>query len=179
MNNQNGIQPIREIKRGIFLAIGACGVLLVGLLLWFLLQGPIQKYQDKQACYAVLKQWGVNPSKVTVGALMFIPGCAAYFNDIEPQLLSSLHSSAPASSTPPNGGGSGQPSSVNVSILLTDGHKVADIPSLACWNVDGGAPGLATFNINLVVTTDPNGTVRDAVVSPQDQNKLGNVCTSF
>jgi outer membrane biosynthesis protein TonB len=42
-----------------------------------------------------------------------------------------------------------------------------------CWNVDAGAPGLSTFSVNLMVTTDGTGTVRQASVAPQDQGKLG------
>jgi hypothetical protein len=42
-----------------------------------------------------------------------------------------------------------------------------------CFDVDAGAPGLSTFSVNLIVTTDSTGTAREAVVAPQDQDKMG------
>jgi hypothetical protein len=41
-----------------------------------------------------------------------------------------------------------------------------------CWTIDAGAPGVAGFHVMLSVTTDATGTVREAVVAPQDQGKL-------
>ncbi len=42
-----------------------------------------------------------------------------------------------------------------------------------CWTIDAEAPGVATFQVHLLVTTDASGTVRQASVAPQDQSQLG------
>ncbi len=41
-----------------------------------------------------------------------------------------------------------------------------------CWGIDAGAPGVSSFSVELQVTTDATGTVREATVAPQDQDKL-------
>jgi hypothetical protein len=41
-----------------------------------------------------------------------------------------------------------------------------------CFSVDPGALGLAGFNVDLLVTTDASGIVRNAVVAPGDLNKM-------
>ncbi len=71
----------------------------------------------------------------------------------------------------PNGGGSKQ-STANSGLTGADRSAIGNHVR-PCWNVDAGAPGLSSFSVNLMVTTDPTGTVRMAVVAPQDQSKLG------
>ena len=48
------------------------------------------------------------------------------------------------------------------------GHHVGP-----CWTVDAGAPGPDNFSVDLQITTDATGTVREAEVAPQDQGKMG------
>lgn len=43
-----------------------------------------------------------------------------------------------------------------------------------CFQVDDDALGLASLNVNLLVSTDPAGVVRNAVVAPQDIGKMSN-----
>jgi outer membrane biosynthesis protein TonB len=71
----------------------------------------------------------------------------------------------------PNGGGSTQ-STANSGLTGADRSAIGNHVR-PCWNIDAGAPGVSTFSVNLMVTTDPTGTVRQAVVAPEDQNKLG------
>jgi neural Wiskott-Aldrich syndrome protein len=70
----------------------------------------------------------------------------------------------------PNGGGVQSTSNSRLSGADRDaiGNHVRP-----CWTVDAGAPGLSTFSVELMVTTDATGTVREATVAPQDQSKLG------
>jgi outer membrane biosynthesis protein TonB len=70
----------------------------------------------------------------------------------------------------PDGGGSTQSTS-NSGLTGADRGAIGDHVR-PCWNIDSGAPGVSTFNIQLMVTTDAAGTVRNAVVAPQDQGKL-------
>jgi hypothetical protein len=71
----------------------------------------------------------------------------------------------------PNGGGSNQ-STANSRLSGADRDAIGNHVR-PCWTVDAGAPGIDTFSVNLMVTTDATGTVREAVVAPQDQDKLG------
>jgi hypothetical protein len=41
-----------------------------------------------------------------------------------------------------------------------------------CWTIDAGAPGVSDFRVELTVTTDASGTVREATVASEDQGKL-------
>jgi hypothetical protein len=41
-----------------------------------------------------------------------------------------------------------------------------------CFQVDAGAPGIASFHVLLDITTDATGTIRVATIDPQDQGKL-------
>jgi hypothetical protein len=70
----------------------------------------------------------------------------------------------------PNGGGSNQ-STANSGLTGADRDAIGQHVQ-PCWTVDAGAPGLSTFSVNLLVTTDGTGTVREAVVAPQDQGKM-------
>jgi hypothetical protein len=76
----------------------------------------------------------------------------------------------PDSGGAPNGGGN--PNSAANSQLSGADKGAIGAHVRPCWNIDAGAPGVATFSVNLTVTTDPTGTVRNAVVAPQDQGKL-------
>ena len=71
----------------------------------------------------------------------------------------------------PNGGGSPN-STANSGLTGADRDTIGNHVR-PCWNIDAGAPGVSTFSVNLMVTTDASGTVRNAVVAPQDQSKLG------
>jgi outer membrane biosynthesis protein TonB len=71
----------------------------------------------------------------------------------------------------PNGGGSNQ-STANSRLSGADRNAIGNHVR-PCWGIDAGAPGVAGFSVNLMVTTDATGTVRDAEVAPQDQGKMG------
>jgi hypothetical protein len=82
----------------------------------------------------------------------------------------------PTSAYNPDQGG--VQSSNNAQMTANAGLSGADKGAIGahvrpCWNIDAGAPGVSTFSVNLMVTTDSTGTVRQAVVAPQDQSKLG------
>jgi hypothetical protein len=70
----------------------------------------------------------------------------------------------------PNAGGSTK-STANSGLTGADRDAIGNHVR-PCWNIDAGAPGVAGFNIQLLVTTDAGGVVRQAVVAPQDQGKL-------
>jgi outer membrane biosynthesis protein TonB len=70
----------------------------------------------------------------------------------------------------PNGGGSPN-STANSGLSGADRDAIGNHVR-PCWSVDAGAPGLDGFSVMLLVTTDPSGTVRQAVVAPQDQDKM-------
>lgn len=71
----------------------------------------------------------------------------------------------------PNGGGSNQ-STANSRLSGADRDAIGNHVR-PCWSVDAGAPGISTFSVNLIVQTDASGTVRNAVIAPQDQSKMG------
>jgi neural Wiskott-Aldrich syndrome protein len=71
----------------------------------------------------------------------------------------------------PNGGGSNQ-STANSGLTGADRDAIGNHVR-PCWTIDTGAPGVSTFSVELMVTTDATGTVRNAIVAPQDQGKLG------
>jgi outer membrane biosynthesis protein TonB len=70
----------------------------------------------------------------------------------------------------PNGGGSNK-STANSGLSSADRNAIG-AHVRPCWNIDADAPGVSTFSVNLLVKTDGSGTVREAVVAPQDQSKL-------
>ncbi len=70
----------------------------------------------------------------------------------------------------PNGGGSNQ-STANSRLSSADRSAIGNHVR-PCWGIDAGAPGVASFSVNLQVTTDAAGTVREADVAPQDQGRL-------
>jgi outer membrane biosynthesis protein TonB len=70
----------------------------------------------------------------------------------------------------PNGGGSNQ-STANSKLSGADRNAIGNHVR-PCWTIDAGAPGVAGFHVLLNVTTDATGTVRQAVVAPEDQGKL-------
>jgi outer membrane biosynthesis protein TonB len=70
----------------------------------------------------------------------------------------------------PNGGGSTQ-STANSGLTGADRSAIGSHVR-PCWAIDAGAPGVSTFSVNLLVTTDATGTVREAEVAPSDQGKM-------
>jgi outer membrane biosynthesis protein TonB len=71
----------------------------------------------------------------------------------------------------PNGGGS--PNSTANSRLSGADRDAIGAHVKPCWNIDAGAPGVASFSVLLDVTTDASGTVREAQVDPQSQGNMG------
>ncbi|MDE8347777.1 MAG: hypothetical protein POH28_16625, partial [Acidocella sp.] len=43
-----------------------------------------------------------------------------------------------------------------------------------CWGIDAGAPGVQGFSVQLLVTTDATGTVRQAEIAPASQGNMSN-----
>ncbi len=71
----------------------------------------------------------------------------------------------------PNGGGS--KNSTSNSRLSGADRGAIGAHVRPCWSIDAEAPGVATFQVHLLVTTDASGTVRAAQVAAQDQGQLG------
>ncbi len=71
----------------------------------------------------------------------------------------------------PNGGGSNQ-STANSRLSGADRNAIGAYVR-RCWSIDAGAPGVQGFSVNLLVTTDATGIVREAEVAPEDQGRLG------
>ncbi len=89
---------------------------------------------------------------------------------LQKQVQPPTHVYNPDQGGAPNGGGS--PNSTANSGLSGADRAAIGNHVRPCWSVDAGAPGLAGFSVMLLVTTDPSGTVRQAVVAPQDQDKM-------
>ena len=71
----------------------------------------------------------------------------------------------------PNGGGSNK-STANSRLSGADRSAIGSHVR-PCWTIDAGAPGVSSFSVQLLVTTDATGTVRQAAVAPADQSKMG------
>ncbi len=71
----------------------------------------------------------------------------------------------------PNGGGS--PNSTANSGLSEADRNAIGAHVRPCWGIDAGAPGVQNFSVQLLVTTDASGTVRDAQVAPASQGNMG------
>ncbi len=87
------------------------------------------------------------------------------------QTKAPTHEYNPDQGGAPDAGGSTQ-STANSRLSGADRNAIGNHVR-PCWTVDAGAPGLAGFSVNLTVQTDASGTVHNAVVSPQDQSKMG------
>jgi hypothetical protein len=72
----------------------------------------------------------------------------------------------------PNGGGS--PNSTANSGLTGPDRAAIGSHVRPCWNIDGQAEGIGSFSVLLTVTTDATGTVREAVVSPDNTGDMSN-----
>ena len=71
----------------------------------------------------------------------------------------------------PNGGGS-KNSTSNSRLSGADRGAIGSHVR-PCWSIDAGAPGVQEFHVQLQVTTDATGTVRQAAVAARDQGRLG------
>lgn len=72
----------------------------------------------------------------------------------------------------PHGGGS--PNSTANSGLTGADRSAIGAHVRPCWGIDAGAPGVSSFSVQLLVTTDASGTVRDAQVAPASEGNMGN-----
>jgi outer membrane biosynthesis protein TonB len=70
----------------------------------------------------------------------------------------------------PNGGGSNQ-STANSRLSGADRSAIG-AHVRQCWAIDAGAPGVSSFSVQLLVTTDATGTVREAQVAPQSMGQM-------
>jgi outer membrane biosynthesis protein TonB len=70
----------------------------------------------------------------------------------------------------PNGGGSKQ-STANSRLSGADRSAIG-AHVRQCWSIDAGAPGVSSFSVQLLVTTDGTGTVREAEVAPQSMGQM-------
>ena len=71
----------------------------------------------------------------------------------------------------PHGGGS--PNSTANSGLSEADRNAIGAHVRPCWGIDAGAPGVQNFSVQLLVTTDASGTVRQAVIAPASQGNMG------
>lgn len=78
----------------------------------------------------------------------------------------------PDQDTAPDAGGSPN-STANAGLSGPDREAIA-AHMLPCWNYDGEAPNVGSFQVLMIITTDASGTVRNAVVSPQNVGIPGN-----
>jgi hypothetical protein len=82
----------------------------------------------------------------------------------------------PTSVYNPDAGGApdagGSPNSTANSHLSGADRNAIGAHVRPCWTIDGGAPNIDQLSVQLQVTTDGGGTVRQAVVGSQDQSKL-------
>lgn len=72
----------------------------------------------------------------------------------------------------PHGGGS--PNSTANSELNEADRNAIGAHVRPCWGIDAGAPGVDKFAVQLLVTTDASGTVREARVAPASEGNMGN-----
>jgi neural Wiskott-Aldrich syndrome protein len=72
----------------------------------------------------------------------------------------------------PNGGGS--INSTSNSGLSGPDRAAIGSHVRPCWGIDGEAQNVGNFSVLLTVTTDTTGTVREAVVSPQNTGDMSN-----
>ena len=72
----------------------------------------------------------------------------------------------------PDGGGS--PNSTANSGLNEADRNAIGAHVRPCWGIDAGAPGVQSFSVQLLVTTDASGTVREAEVAPASQGNMSN-----
>ena len=70
----------------------------------------------------------------------------------------------------PNGGGSNK-STANSRLSGADRDAIG-AHVRQCWSIDAGAPGVSSFSVQLLVTTDATGTVREAEVAPQSMGQM-------
>ena len=72
----------------------------------------------------------------------------------------------------PHGGGS--PNSTANSGLNEADRSAIGAHVRPCWGIDAGAPGINSFSVELLVTTDASGTVREAHVASASEGNMGN-----
>ena len=91
---------------------------------------------------------------------------------LEKQTHPPKHKYNPKQGGAPNGGGT-RMSTANSHLTAADRSAIANAVR-PCWGIDAGAPGVSDFSVLLQVTTDAQGTVREAQVAPADQGRLSN-----
>lgn len=72
----------------------------------------------------------------------------------------------------PHGGGS--PNSTANSGLNEADRSAIGAHVRPCWGIDAGAPGVSGFSVQLLVTTDATGTVREAHIAPASEGNMSN-----
>jgi hypothetical protein len=105
------------------------------------------------------------------------PASNALENTLEKLRALNRQQHAPTARPNPHQGGApnsgGNPAADNTAELsVADRGRIADHVR-PCWTSDPGALDLDKMQALLTVTTDANGVVRQAVVAPADQAKLG------
>jgi outer membrane biosynthesis protein TonB len=90
---------------------------------------------------------------------------------MEKQVKPPTHVYNPEQGGAPDGGGSTK-STANSRLSGADRNAIGNHVR-PCWGIDAGAPGVSTFSVELTVQTDAAGTVRNAVIAPEDQSKMG------
>ena len=74
---------------------------------------------------------------------------------------------------PAQGSSGGSPNGTLTDSLSTQQRGAIGAKVRECWTKDAGALNIDQQQVMLMVTVDPTGTARMAVVAPEDQGKMG------
>jgi hypothetical protein len=105
-----------------------------------------------------------------------VPLSSTVLNTLQDLKTLQKQDKAPTSTYNPDAGGAphggGSPDSTANSRLSEADRNAIGAHVRPCWDIDAGAPGVATFSVFLDVQTDASGTVRNATIDPQSQANM-------
>ena len=93
-----------------------------------------------------------------------------HFQSSAPQTKAPTAHYNPDQGGAPGGGGSTQ-STANSGLTGADRNAIAS-HIRPCFQVDPDAPDNPNMSVNMIVTTDASGTIREADIAPEDEGKL-------
>lgn len=132
---------------------------------------PPKKTPTKQKATAVPKTPMHQPHEVKNPALSStVLNTLLKLESQEKQTKAPTHVYNPDQGGAPDAGGVPE-STANSQLSGADKNAIA-AHVRPCFNIDAGAPGLSNFEVHLLVTTGPDGVVHEAVVAPQDADKM-------
>jgi hypothetical protein len=103
------------------------------------------------------------------------PKSTSELNSLDKTLALLRQTEAPRARPNPRQGGApggGNPNADSTSALSAEQRGAIGDEVRRCWTYDPGAKGVDQLRVLLTVTTDGNGTVRQAVVAPDDQGRM-------